>query len=302
MNVPPPPPLVHAFLQTPATVCANVPIIVATCEGQGVHKSVTEPFADVFDGEPENMLFFVFNRRERAIAAGWDQTVISMLTIPVITLGLVGPKLVNLVLEHGSVTLNNLMNQALNYTNTANRVAQNTYHMYKALMLSITKELRQRIIMIDNDSARVNGVGNGPMLFKIIVTECSIDTPATIMRLREKFLTLDHYMATLQGDVDKFNKYVKSLVIALRARGKTYSEGDMMVALFKGYSANPDREFLQYNKRKKDEYEENGRVIQSSSLIEHMNNKYFTLIKDGKFNKPSEMDRKIMALQTIISK
>ena len=75
-----------------------------------------------------------------------------------------------------------------------------------------------------------------------------------------------------------------------------------MVALFKGYSSNPDCEFLQYNKRKKDEYEENGRVIQSSSLIEHMNNKYFTLIKDGKFNKPSEMDRKIMALQTIISK
>ena len=117
-------------------------------------------------------------------------------------------------------------------------------------MVSITKELCQRI-MVDIDSARVNGVGNGPMLFKLIVSECSIDTPATMMRLREKFLTLDHYMATVQGDVDKFRKYVKIFIIALRARGQTYLEGDMIVALFKGYSTNPDRELSQYTKRRR---------------------------------------------------
>ena len=42
--------------------------------------------------------------------------------------------------------------------------------------------------------------------------------------------------------------------------------------------------------------------MQSGSLMEHMNNKYLTLLEDGDFNRPSEMDRKIIALQTIVSK
>ena len=110
MNVPPPPPSVHAFLLTPATAYANVPINLGTREGQGVHRRVTEPFADVFDGEPKNMLSFVSNLRERVTAAGWYQTMIIMLQIPVMVLGLVVPRLVNLVLEHGLVTLTDLMN------------------------------------------------------------------------------------------------------------------------------------------------------------------------------------------------
>jgi len=105
-------------------------------------------------------------------------------------------------------------------------------------MCSISKELRQRI-MVDIDQARVMGCGNGPLMFKMIMSEYSIDIPATIMRLREKFLTLDSYMSTVQGDIKKFNKYVKNLNIELRARGQVVSEGDMMVSLFKGYAANP---------------------------------------------------------------
>ena len=51
--------------------------------------------------------------------------------------------------------------------------------------------------MVDNDQARINGTGNGPLLFKLIMSECSIDTPATVMRLREKFLNLDANMSTV---------------------------------------------------------------------------------------------------------
>ena len=89
------------------------------------------------------------------------------------------------------------------------RVAQNAYHMYKALMCSITKELRQKI-MVDIDQARVMGCGNGQLLFKLIMSECSIDTPETIMRLREKFLTLDAYMATVQGDIEKLTSMLRT--------------------------------------------------------------------------------------------
>ena len=55
------------------------------------------------------------------------------------------------------------------------------------------------------------------------------------MRLsREKMLALDDYMVAVQGDVDKFNKYVKNVPIALKARGQTVASGDLLVASSKG--------------------------------------------------------------------
>ena len=136
-----------------------------------------------------------------------------------VLLGFVALRMVNLVLEYGSVTLQGLMTQALNCVSIVTRVSQNTYHMKEALMISITRELRQRII-IDIDKARVNDIGNVSMMCKLIMLECLIDTPATMMRLRKKFLTLDHYMVTVQGNVDKFNQYVRNLNIVLWTKGK----------------------------------------------------------------------------------
>jgi len=99
-------------------------------------------------------------------------------------------------------------------------------------MIIISKEVRQRI-MVDIDQARVNGVSNGPMLFKLILLECFIDISVTVMRLREKIFAIDRYMATAQGDVKKFNKFVKILNIVLRAHDQNFLEGDMLVSLFK---------------------------------------------------------------------
>ena len=46
----------------------------------------------------------------------------------------------------------------------------------------------------------------------------------------------------------------------------------------------------------KNEYKENGGMMQLSTLMTNMSNKYLTLIKDSDFNQLSKMDRKIITL------
>ena len=74
------------------------------------------------------------------------------------------------------------------------------------------------------------------------------------------------------------------------------------MALFKGYHTNPDRKLTKYTKRKKDEFKENGRIMVPETLMENMNNKYLILLENNRFNKPSKMEAKIVALQTLVHK
>ena len=193
-NVPPPPLPINAFLLTPATSYANVPIHLNSRESQGIYKRVTSPFPDEFNGEPSNVLAFVSNLGERVAATRWNLTTISMLNTTISVTGIV--QAVDLATEHGTVNTMQLRNNIMAYINNVSQVSQNTYHMYKTLMVYISKEFRQQI-MVDIDQAWINGIGNGPMIFKLIMLECTIDTPSTVIRLREKMLVLDTYMITV---------------------------------------------------------------------------------------------------------
>ena len=90
-------------------------------------------------------------------------------------------------------------------------------------MASITPELHKRIL-VDINQAKINGFGNGTMLFKLIMSECTIDTPSIILRLRWDMFELDGYMVQMQGDIEKFNKYVKGKILALKAQGHTMND------------------------------------------------------------------------------
>ena len=259
---------------------------------------ITKPFPTKFDGEPDNCLTFIEHVLERVIKAGWDRTVASILDIPIGTL--TAPDLCNVVEEFARVTMEDVRAVAVTYANTQTRAAQNAYHMYETLAQSITAEMYQKIV-IDLPLCKINGTGNGPLLFKLIMSECTIDTPSTIIRMREKLMHLDTYMSTVQGDVDKFNKYTRKTVRDLRARGQIVSEDDLLIWVFRGYEVNPDPKLSDYYQRKKDLYDEGVRIT-VSELMTNMNNKYLTLVEDGTFNQLTETDKKIVALQSLVKK
>lgn len=72
-------------------------------------------------------------------------------------------------------------------------------------------------------SCKINGTGNGPLLFKLIMSECVIDTPSIIIQTREKLMNLATYMVTVQGDSYGYSKVIKltrtpSSLITINAR------------------------------------------------------------------------------------
>ena len=124
---------------------------------------------------------------------------------------------INCVADYTRVTLADMRKYTMLYVNTPTRIAKNSYHMYEVIMISITPE-RHKGSCWTIDDAKINGTGNGPILFKLIMSECTINTPATIMRLQGGICHIDGYMTQVQGDIEKFNKYVKSTLMTLKAR------------------------------------------------------------------------------------
>ena len=76
---------------------------------------------------------------ERISSVGWNMAHISILHIPVKPL--TAPGVVNVVKEHGQVTISRIRALKTAYVCTPIQVAQNLYHMYEALMAFITQEL-----------------------------------------------------------------------------------------------------------------------------------------------------------------
>ena len=130
-SIPPPPPR-FAFSLTPSTGNADAPLDLNNRFGQSIHDKITEPFTTKFDGEPDNCLGFIEQLLERVTEAGWDQTTIPILQIPIGPP--TAPSVVNLIEEHGRVTMVDIRSLALTYANTQTRAAQNSYHMFQALI------------------------------------------------------------------------------------------------------------------------------------------------------------------------
>ena len=69
----------------------------------------------------------------------------------------------------------------------------------------------------------------------------------------------------------------------------------MMVNLFKGYLASPDKEFATYIKQKKNDYKE-GQNFQEDDLMTMAQNKYKSLVHMGEWNALSKEQKEILAL------
>ena len=65
--------------------------------------------------------------------------------------------------------------------------------------------------------------------------------------------------------------------------------------LFRGFEANHNKNMNLYFIRKKDEFKEEVSVS-TSKLMTSMLNNYNTLVKNSNFNRPSNLDKKIVAL------
>ena len=119
------------------------------------------------------------------------------------------------------------------------------------------------------------------------------------MWIRTQLSNLDLYLPTVGNDIEKLNAYAATLLEQLAARGEVTH--DMLTNLLKGYKAAKDKKFVEYIKKKEDDYED-GNNMTPEVLMELAVNKFKSMKQKGTWNAPSPEEEKILALEAKIQK
>ena len=286
------PPAVQAPLQnpvfalTPATAVGGI-IDYGTAQGRKMYAAATAKLSeDLYDCNAEDLYAFLKALKERAREYGWETPDVGIMSIPDDPVNPVDFK--SLIDNHGEIEIDRIRTFEESYVQGQSRSAQDAAMLYRCLMNSISKEGKRKILVWE-DQYQIGPYGSGNLLLKIIVRESHLDTNATSASIRKKLTNLDRYLPTIGQDITKFNTYVKLLVDGLRSRGEVTS--DLLINLFKGYSACSDREFIEYIKRKEDSFEE-GAGITPDQLMKYADEKYKTLLQKGTWNAPDANEEK----------
>ena len=284
------------FALTPATAVGGI-IDYSTTQGRKMYASATAKLSeDLYDCNAEDLYAFLKTLRERAREYGWETPGVGIMSIPDDPVNPTEFK--SLIDNHGEIDIEMIRTFESSYVQGQSRSAQDAAMLYRCLMNSISKEGKRKILVWE-DQYQIGAYGSGNLLLKIIVRESHLDTNATSASIRKKLTNLDRYLPTIGQDITKFNTYVKLLIDGLRSRGE--ATNDLLINLFKGYSACSDREFIEYIKRKEDAFEE-GQQITPDQLMKYADEKYKTLLQKGTWNAPDANEEKILALQVEINK
>jgi len=106
-------------------------------------------------------------------------------------------------------------------------------------------------------------------------------------------------MVSVDSDITKFNKHVKTLLLQLHARNATTQ--DLLANLFKAYKVVSDKDFVQYIKTKKIESDE-GMEVSPEKLMLMAESMFKTMKQDKEWNAPTPEQEEILALKAQVEK
>jgi hypothetical protein len=288
-----PAPAAPAFALTPAAAHLNI-LDYSKPEPAKLFRAAIAPLeGDAYDGTPENLKGFLDRLQQKAADYTWLDTVLKIQVSP-------GPPAVtrNLIDDYGNITLEQVQTQAKTYIGLegGSRTWQNSHQMKTCIFDSLTTAFQNRV-NLEKAKWHIDGHPDGACLLKVVISLAYIDTQATSAFIRTELTRMDTKIASLNYDIKKFNAWVKGQVSALAARGETTS--DLIVNLFKGYEAVPDRVFKDYIEQKKSNFEE-GSAITSDELMQLAQNKFEGRVLAKTWNAPTDEQEQIIALEARI--
>jgi hypothetical protein len=265
------------FSRTPA-LTHDAPIDLSTAEGRAIYKGAIEKLLHPFDGDPAKLRMFLEALRQRSDSYGWTE----ILMVP----DQQGTKR-NLLHEYGRVTMADVTAHALTYTYEESRMSQNSLHLFTCLYESLTIDMHLKIstdASIYRIPSPVEGespIGNGACLLKLLIMRSSVDTRATIFKLRTVLNSLNIYIATVNYDIDKFNQHVRIQRDALLARGELVS--DLLTNLFAAYLVVEEPTFHNYMIYQRDQYYDGRVEFSVDSLMQLALDKYQWSVETGEW-------------------
>ena len=280
------------FGLTPAAVNSAAPIDYSTSQGTKIYNAAVKELSVKYSLEHGDANQANQALMDRANEMSWGAIGADILLIPDSK-----GNSHHLISEYGQLTMEDIKTHVQTYIGTNTRRAQNAVQMANCLLNSIT-DTAQKSLVAESDVFHINGVPNGPLLFKHFMFKTVIDTRATVTSYRKLIGHLDSFMTKCNFDIDQFNSHAKKLILNLKSRGERTDEA--MVNVFEAYEIVPDQEFNRYIKGKRDDYDE-GRNITLESLMNSAKSKYDILKEAGTWNALSPDQEKIVALTAEIS-
>ena len=294
-----------AFAISPANANANNVINFTTAAGSKLYKQATTGLfdgGDLYDLHAEGLKLFLDSFQDRIVEQSWTST----FSIPehIVVPPAAGPAPPAapthlLTQAYGRVSLRQVRDYVDSFLGQ-NRITQNSYMSYMCLMASLNEEARAQV-NLRRDEFIVDNKGVGPLLLKVIISLAYVDTEATVMVLRQRLSDLHIHIADFNGDIIKFNSYVKETLQGLSARGERTL--DLLPNLFKAYETVNDENFLEMIRRRKNAYEEGDSPnLTPTQLMDWARLKYQALVEAKKWQSLSERDQKIIALEAQVKR
>ena len=257
-----------SFSLTPGTYDGVAILDYSTKAGTYLYKEATSKLSEeLYDCSPDGFLQFMKSVKVRAEAFGWIEKDRLLWIEPED-----GENKINLITDYGQVSLERIQKIEDARMNQATRLAQDNRALYECLNNSLTMEGLAKVRINEAEYMRGNPtLPSGLLFLKILIRESYLDSNATTSMIRTKLSNLDTYIGQVGNDINKFNKYVQTLLEALNARGETTT--DLLTNLFIGYAACSDKTFVKYIADKQADYEE-GKDLEPNELMVLADNKY----------------------------
>ena len=260
----------------PGLIGINQPLDYTDPTTIKLYQAETEPLPHLFDLKPENLKTFLSELDLRASCHGW----VYMFNIPFDQDE--QDNTASLLNQYGQLSKAQVQVEVETYMGQQNREAQDDYQIYVCLSNSLTKEAKDKMMLIKHEFT-FDDTQSGVMFLKCIISASHVDTNATIRITRERLSNVDKYIGQVDRDITKLNEYVKNLLDSLAARGATTQ--DLLANLFKGYAAASDNGFRKYIKKKEEEYDD-GNDITAEELMVLAENKYKAMVENNTWNAP----------------
>ena len=205
----------------------------------------------------------------------------------------------DLIEQSRMITLANIRTAAQAYINAESRDAQDNQMMTMCIMNSLTPEGSKSLYEAQSDY-KVDNIPCGPLIIKVLLLECEVETAATNFYVRHQMTLLPRKIVELNYDVAAFNKHVNDLRRQLYHGGETSS--DLLLHVLLSYLACKDPDFVAGIKDQKRQFEAGKETLDLSSLMILALKQYQTLIQDGTYNKPTAQEEHIIALTAKLDK
>jgi hypothetical protein len=251
-----------------------------------------EKLPSKFTGEAKDFRLFINDIASRATECNWNPSILTFI---------VNGESLNLLKDYGRIDMSvitaarDARNLVAPSTIAAARPHIDSRMMFKCLENSLEDKVRRQLMSKLTDIER-----DGPTMFKQITVDTFTTSQAQTFSVKTELYSLN--LKNYKFNILKFHEDISDKIDTLTAVGKSPSDEDIIIGLFKAYDTSEIALFQEHVRYLKSEYTE-GRFTNSKELMLKVEIKYDELRTEKKWKaEAKDEDKQLIVLNAFLEK